>query len=54
MKGKLFVNIEIKGGEKIYPGIIDELVKETESFGRDRRENKERIKRNRRDRRENT
>src|SRR4030042_3659477 len=33
LKGKLFVNIEIKGGEKIYPGIIDELVKETESFG---------------------
>lgn len=33
LKGKLFVNIEIKGGERIYPGIIDRLVKETESFG---------------------
>ena len=33
LKGKLSVNIEIKGGEKIYPGIIDKLVKETESFG---------------------
>jgi len=33
LKGKLSVNIEIKGGEKIYPGIVDILVKETESFG---------------------
>jgi len=33
LKGKLSVNIEIKGGEKIYPGIVDKLVKETESFG---------------------
>ena len=33
LKGKLFVNIEIKGGEKVYPGIIDRLVEETESFG---------------------
>ncbi|MDP2945026.1 MAG: glycerophosphodiester phosphodiesterase family protein [Atribacterota bacterium] len=33
LKGKLSVNIEIKGGEKIYPGIIDKLIKETESFG---------------------
>jgi len=33
LKGKLSVNIEIKGGEKIYPGIVDRLVKETESFG---------------------
>ncbi|GAJ11064.1 unnamed protein product, partial [marine sediment metagenome] len=33
LKGKLYVNIEIKGGEKIYPGIVDKLVKETESFG---------------------
>ena len=32
-KGKLSVNIEIKGGEKIYPGIVDELAKGTESFG---------------------
>jgi len=32
LKGKLSVNIEIKGGEKIYPGIVDKLVKETESF----------------------
>jgi len=31
LKGKLSVNVEIKGGEKIYPGIVDELVKETES-----------------------
>ncbi len=35
LKGKLFVNIEIKGGEKIYPGIVDKLVKETENFGYD-------------------
>ncbi|MEN3190444.1 MAG: glycerophosphodiester phosphodiesterase family protein [Atribacterota bacterium] len=33
LKGKLFVNIEIKGGERIYPGIIDKLIKETENFG---------------------
>jgi len=33
LKGKLYVNIEIKGGEKIYPGIVDKLVKETEGFG---------------------
>lgn len=33
LKGKLFVNIEIKGGERVYPGIIDRLVEETESFG---------------------
>lgn len=33
LQGKLTVNIEIKGGEKIYPGIVDKLVKETESFG---------------------
>ena len=33
LKGKLSVSIEIKGGEKIYPGIVDKLVKETESFG---------------------
>jgi len=33
LKGKLSVNIEIKGGEKVYPGIIDKLVKETKSFG---------------------
>jgi len=33
VKGKLSVSIEIKGGEKIYPGIVDKLVKETESFG---------------------
>jgi len=33
LKGKLSINIEIKGGEKIYPGIVDKLVKETESFG---------------------
>jgi len=32
LKGELSVNIEIKGGEKIYPGIVDRLVKETESF----------------------
>ncbi len=35
LKGKLFVNIEIKGGEKIYPGITDKIVKETEAFGYD-------------------
>jgi glycerophosphoryl diester phosphodiesterase len=35
LKGKLFVNIEIKGGEKIYPGIIDRVVKETENLGYD-------------------
>ncbi|MDD5014428.1 MAG: glycerophosphodiester phosphodiesterase family protein [Atribacterota bacterium] len=33
LEGKLFVNVEIKGGEKIYPGIIDRVVKETEVFG---------------------
>lgn len=33
LKGKLSVNIEIKGGEKIYPGIIDRVAKETEGFG---------------------
>jgi len=33
LKGKLFVNIEIKGGERVYPGIIDRLVEETEGFG---------------------
>ncbi len=33
LKGKLSVSIEIKGGEKIYPGIVDKLVKETENFG---------------------
>jgi len=33
LKGKLSLNIEIKGGEKIYPGIVDKLVKETEGFG---------------------
>jgi len=35
LKGKLSVNIEIKGGEKVYPGIVDNLVKETKSFGYD-------------------
>jgi glycerophosphoryl diester phosphodiesterase len=33
LKDKLFVNIEIKGGEKYYPGIIDRLVEETKDFG---------------------
>jgi len=33
LKGKLSVNIDIKGGEKVYPGIVDKLVKETKSFG---------------------
>jgi glycerophosphoryl diester phosphodiesterase len=33
LKGKLSVNIEIKGGEKVYPGITDKLIKETEGFG---------------------
>jgi len=33
LKGKLSINIEVKGGEKIYPGIVDKLVKETEGFG---------------------
>lgn len=33
LKGKLSINIEIKGGEKVYPGIIDKLAEETESFG---------------------
>ena len=33
LKGKLSVNMEIKGGEKIYPGIVDKLIKETENFG---------------------
>jgi glycerophosphoryl diester phosphodiesterase len=33
LKGKLSVNIEIKGGEKVYPGIVDKLTKETENFG---------------------
>src|SRR5665648_5247 len=33
LKGKLFINVEIKGGEKVYPGIIDKLVKEIEGFG---------------------
>lgn len=33
LKGKLSINIEIKGGEKVYPGIIDKLIEETESFG---------------------
>lgn len=33
LKGKLSVNIEIKGGEKVYPGIVDKLIKETENFG---------------------
>ena len=33
LKGNLFVNIEIKGGETIYPGIIDRVVEETEFFG---------------------
>ena len=33
LKGKLWVNVEIKGGEKVYPGIIDKLAEETESFG---------------------
>lgn len=33
LKGKLSVNIEIKGGEKVYPGIADKLIKETENFG---------------------
>jgi len=33
LKGKLSVNIEIKEGEKVYPGIVDKLVKETKSFG---------------------
>jgi glycerophosphoryl diester phosphodiesterase len=31
-----FVNIEIKRGEPFYPGIIDALMKETESFGYDK------------------
>lgn len=35
LRGKLFVNIEIKGGEKIYPGIVDKLVRETGNFGYD-------------------
>ena len=35
LKGKLLVNIEIKGGERIYPGITDKVVKETEVFGYD-------------------
>jgi len=35
LKGKLSVNIEIKGGKKVYPGIVDNLVKETKSFGYD-------------------
>ena len=35
IKGKLFVNIEIKEGEKYYPGITDEIIKKTESFGND-------------------
>lgn len=35
LKGKLSVNIEIKGGEKVYPGIVDKLVKEIKSFGDD-------------------
>ena len=33
LKGKLSVSMEIKGGEKVYPGIIDKLIKETENFG---------------------
>jgi len=33
LKDKLFVNIEIKGGEKYYPGIINSLVEETKDFG---------------------
>ncbi|HEC92012.1 MAG TPA: hypothetical protein ENI51_03310 [Candidatus Atribacteria bacterium] len=33
LRGRVFANIEIKGGERIYPGIIDKLVKETENFG---------------------
>ena len=33
IKGKLFVNIEIKEGEKYYPGILDEIIKITEHFG---------------------
>jgi glycerophosphoryl diester phosphodiesterase len=33
LKGKLSVNMEIKGGEKVYPGIVDKLIKETENFG---------------------
>ncbi len=33
LKGKLSVSIEIKGGEKVYPGIVDKLIKETENFG---------------------
>lgn len=36
IKGKLFVNIEIKEGEKYYPGILDEIIKTTEHFGNDR------------------
>jgi glycerophosphoryl diester phosphodiesterase len=35
LKGKLSIYIEIKGGEKIYPGIVGKLVKETENFGYD-------------------
>jgi len=35
LKGKFLVNIEIKGGEKIYPGITERAVKETEVFGYD-------------------
>ncbi|HER23531.1 MAG TPA: hypothetical protein ENO17_00475 [Candidatus Atribacteria bacterium] len=33
LKGKMAVNIEIKGGEKVYPGIVDRIVKETDDFG---------------------
>jgi len=36
IKGKLFINIEIKEGEKYYPGIIDEIIKRTEHFGNNR------------------
>ncbi|MEA1939740.1 MAG: glycerophosphodiester phosphodiesterase family protein [Candidatus Caldatribacteriota bacterium] len=33
LKKKISVNIEIKGGENVYPGIVDKLAKETENFG---------------------
>ena len=33
LKDKLFVNMEIKGGENIYLGIVDKVVKESKEFG---------------------